>query len=136
MGYPTDLNDRQWAFIEPIFKNAAGNYGNRSKWDKRLLVNAVRYLNKTGCQWYLLPKEFPPYTTVSSFFHRAKVNGIWEKINRALVEADRVQKDRTPEPSYSYIDSQSAKTTGAAEERGYDGGKKNKGTQAAHYNGR
>ena len=124
MGYPTDLTDRQWEFIKPILENAVGKYGNRSKWDKRLLVNAVRYLKKTGCQWYLLPKDFPPYTTVSSFFHRAKVMGIWEEINKALVEADRIQKGRSPSPSHALIDSQSAKTTGAAEERGYDGGKK------------
>ena len=108
-------------------KKEVGNYGNRAKWSKRILINAVRYLDKTGCQWELLPNDFPPYTTVSSFFHRAKVDGIWEEINRALVEADRVQKGRSPEPSYALIDSQSAKTTGAADERGYDGGKKVKG---------
>jgi len=124
MGYATDLTDKQWEFIEPIFKKHVGKYGNRSKWDKRVLMNAVRYLNKTGCQWHLLPKDFPPYTTVSSFFHRAKVDGIWEEINQELVKADRVQKGRSPDPSYALIDSQSAKTTGAAQERGYDGGKK------------
>jgi len=126
MSYPTDLNDAQWAYLEPIFKYAVGNYGNRAFWDKRVLVNAVLYLNKTGCQWNMLPKDFPPYTTVSSFYHRAKANGIWELVTKALVKADRQEKGRSPEPSYVLIDSQSTKTTGASDERGIDGGKKSK----------
>jgi putative transposase len=124
MGYPTDLTDAQWEFIEPIFKLKVGNYGNRSKWSKRLLMDAVLYLNKTGCQWEMLPNEFPPYTTVSSFYHRAKANGIWEMINESLVELERMESGRSPEPTYCLIDSQSVKTTGASEERGIDGGKK------------
>lgn len=126
MGYTTDLTDRQRAFNEPIFKRMVGNYGNRMKWNKRTLVNAALYLNKTGCQWKLLPNDFPPYTTVSSFYHMAKENGVWELIAMALVELDREKNGRTPKPSYALIDSQSAKTTGAAEERGIDGGKKRK----------
>lgn len=78
MGYPTDLTDGQWEIIKPLFDSSRGNYGNRSKWEKRLLVNVVFYLNKTGCQWSMLPSDFPPYTTISSFFHRAKEKGIWE----------------------------------------------------------
>ena len=100
MVYPSDLNDKQWEFIEPIFKRMIGNYGNRSKWSKRFLVNAVLYLNKTGCQWSMLPHDFPPYTTVSSFYHRARANGIWELITEAPVEADRVKSGRAPEPAY------------------------------------
>ena len=126
MGYPSDLTDAQWDFIKEIFDEYTGNYGNRSKWDKRILVNAVMYINKTGCQWSMLPKDFPPYTTVSSFFHRAKVKGLWPDMNRRLVEFARVSSGRSPEPSYALIDSQSAKTTGNAEGRGYDGGKKQK----------
>jgi len=128
MGYSTDLTDAQWEFIEPIFKGAVGNYGNRTVWSKRVLMNAVLYLNKTGCQWELLPNDFPPYTTVSSFYHRAIANGIWVQINKALVELERLSRERTPEPTYGLIDSQSVKTIGASEERGIDGGKKNKGS--------
>jgi len=128
MGYSTDLTDEQWKFIEPIFKKMVGSYGNRAKWDKRILMNAVLYLNKTGCQWSLLPSDFPPYTTVSSFYHRAIKNGVWELITQALVKLDRTKNGREPDPTYALIDSQSTKTIGASEERGIDGGKKNKGT--------
>ncbi len=124
MGYPTDLSDKQWEFIEPIFKRAVGNHGNMAFWSKRVLINAVLYLNKTGCQWKMLPNDFPPYTTVSSFYHRAKADGTWDNVLMALVESDREASGREPEPSYALIDSQSVKTTGAAENRGFDGGKK------------
>jgi putative transposase len=124
MSYPTDLTDEQWAVIEPIFKLMIGNYGNRSKWSKRELINAVQYLTKTGCQWTMLPKDFPPHNTVWSFFRRARDNGTWQLINAELVALSRLQAGKKADPTYSLIDSQSTKTTSAAEERGIDGGKK------------
>ena len=90
------------------------------------------YLVKTGCQWRFIPKEYPPWKTVYSFYKRAKDRRVWEKIMYDLVETSRIQMGRNPNPSYGIIDSQSVKTTGAAENRGIDGGKKNKRPQASH----
>ena len=126
MGYATDLNDAQWAFIEPRFLEFVGKYGNRSKWPKRDLVNAVLYLTKTGCQWHLLPNDFPPCYTVHSFYRRARKSGLWEVITADLVALARIVAGREEMPTYGIIDSQSAKTTSASEERGIDGGKKRK----------
>jgi transposase len=124
MPYPSDLSDTEWSLVEDLF--AVGNYGTSRKHEIRDLLNAVFYLTKTGCQWRFLPNDFPPYSTVHSFFHRAKKRGVWEKMLQRLVSKSRVAQGRMPEPTFSLIDSQSVKTTGAANNRGIDGGKKSK----------
>lgn len=126
MGYSTGLTDAQWELIEPIFSTRKGT--NLVKHSKRDLVNAVLYLVKTGCQWRLLPHDFPPYVTVWSFYWRAVKSGKWEQAMALLVEKTRVKAGRNPTPTYGLIDSQSTKTTLASEDRGYDGGKKNQGS--------
>jgi putative transposase len=122
MPYPSDLSEQQWLLIKGHFKT--GNYGKSRKHKQIDLVNAVFYLIKTGCQWRFLPKEYPPWKTVYSFYKRAKDKGIWEKMMRDLVEKSRIKMGRKSDPSYSLIDSQSVKTTDKAKERGIDGGKK------------
>ena len=119
--YSTDLTDSQWAIIEPLFSGMRNR-----KWPKRELVNAVFYLVKTGCQWRQLPHDFPPYSTVHSFYRRARLSGLWDRILEHLVKVTRVNAGRNPNPSYAIIDSQSVKTSAASKERGYDGGKKRK----------
>jgi transposase len=125
MIYPSDLTDGQWALIERYFD--VGNYGKKHKYAKRDMVNAVFYIIKTGCQWRYLPKDYPPWKSVYSFYMRAKQRGIWEGIMKMLIEKDRVAMGRKAQPSYSLIDSQSVKTTDKAVARGIDGGKKSKG---------
>ena len=120
--YSTDLTDRQWAEIEPLFKGMR-NY----RWSKRELTNAVLYLVDSGCKWRQLPHDFPPYSTVYSFFRRAKISGLWDRIMKHMVIKTRTKAGRNEDPTYAIIDSQSAKTTDSSEERGFDGGKKRKG---------
>ena len=98
----------------------------RSVEEKREQINAVFYFVTTGCQWRNLPKDFPNWKTVYSFYRRACLNGTWDKIQRKLVKKVRVASGRKEEPTYALIDSQSVKTTAANEKRGYDGGKKRK----------
>ena len=117
--YTSDLTDSQWDQIEEHFQGMRTR-----KWAKRELVNAVLYFEKTGCQWRLLPHDFPPFATVWSFYRRAKLTGLWERILRSLVEQTRIDAGREGNPTYGIIDSQSVKTTCAADERGIDGGKK------------
>ena len=119
--YETDLTDEQWEVIEPLFVGMRNR-----KWDKRELLNAVLYLVKTGCQWRNLPHDFPPYPTVYSFFRRAKLNGLWDRILEQVVKITREKAVRAPQPTFAIIDSQSVKTTSYGEQRGYDGGKKRK----------
>lgn len=122
MRYTSDLTDAQWEMIK--------NYipvGNKSKYEKRELVNAVLYVVKTGCQWRNLPSDFPKWKAVYAFFFRSKEKGIWEKIMQFLVKEARKKAGRREDPSYGLIDSQSVKTIYASDERGIDGGKKQKG---------
>lgn len=126
MSYPSDLSEAQWDLIKHYFDT--GNYGKSRKYEQKTLVNAVFYITKTGCQWHFLPRDFPPYKTVYSFYKRAKDKGIWEKMMRDLVEKSRIHMGRNALPSYSLIDSQSVKTTGASQARGIDGGKKGQGS--------
>ena len=120
--YPSDLTDAEWEIIAGYLPN-----GNKSGHHKRSLVNAVFYIDKTGCQWRFLPKDYPPHDSVWSFYRRARESGVWEKVLDALVRKTRLKAGRNETPSYGIIDSQSAKTVGASEERGIDGGKKGEG---------
>ena len=122
MGYITNLTDKQWSMIEPIFTSNKGKH--LVKHSKRDLVNAVLYLVKTGCQWRLLPNDFPSHDTVWSFYRRAIISGKWEKAMDLLVKRIREDSGRKSTPTYGLIDSQSAKTTLASTDMGFDGGKK------------
>ena len=121
MAYPSDLQDKQWEMIKHYFPR-----GNQSKHDKRILMNGVLYVVRSGCQWRLLPQDFPSWKTVYTFYRRMCIATIWEKILDELVIRTRAQSGRNWEPTFCIIDSQSVKTIGAAKERGIDGGKKNK----------
>lgn len=121
MRYTSDLTDAQWEIIKNYFPA-----GNKSKYEKRELVNAVLYLVKTGCQWRNLPKDFPNWKAVSMFYYRTQKKGIWDEILKMLVRRTRKTKGKNENPTYALIDSQSVKTIYNGEKRGFDGGKKRK----------
>ena len=119
---PSNLTNRQWQVIRQLlpWKKKLG----RKPIDRRLIVNAILYVVRTGCQWRMLPNDFPNWNTVYGIFWRWCNDGTWEKIHDALREKVRRAVGKKSTPTAAIIDSQSIRTAEGGAARGYDAGKK------------
>ena len=109
--YETDLTDAQWAKIEPLFSALYDRGGRKPTYPRREIMNAILYVTRTGCQWRMLPHDFPPWDTVHHSFQRWTNTGLIQKVHGTLRTELRKSLDKEEHPSAGIIDSQSVKTT-------------------------
>ena len=124
--YDSDLTDAQWNLIQNMLPKPKSNdeTGGRPATNRREILNAILYAARTGCQWRLLPHDFPNWRTVYGYFALWHDAGVFETINDNLRIKVRVAAGRNPEPSAGIIDSQSVKIVANVGFSGFDGAKK------------
>ena len=97
--YPTDLTDEQWTFLQPYLPQPKWKSGGRGRppCDLRPIINGILYLNKTGCQWRMIPKEFGNWSTIYRYFKRWREQNLWAHIMEQLRQTERKTEGRNPE---------------------------------------
>lgn len=107
--YPSDVTDAEWVILEPLVPPVKAG-GRPARHHRREIMDAIRYVLRTGCAWRFLPHDFPPWQTVYHYFRVWRQDGTLEAIHTALREQLRVSLGRESTPSAAILDSQSVKT--------------------------
>ena len=108
--YPSDLSDAEWEILKQILPKPKG-FGHPVEVDFREILNGIFYVQRTGCQWEMMPHDLPPYSTVYRYFQKWQRKGIWQQMHDQIREKLRTQLGREEQSTVAIADSQSVKTT-------------------------
>jgi len=125
--YPSDLTEEEFAILAPHLPAQHNLRGRPRQVDLHVITNALSYWLRSGCQWRMLPKDFPPWKTVYSYYWRWCQAGVWQQMHETLYPRARLNKGRAPRPTAAILDSQSVKTCESGGPCGFDAGKNVKG---------
>jgi len=127
--YPSDVSDAEWEFLLPYLTLMREDAPQRAH-DMREVFNAIRYVVKTGCQWRMLPHDFPDWTVAYQQARRWMQAGVFEEITHDLRVILRLVLERNPQPSAVILDGRTLQSTPESGDRaGYDGAKKKNGSK-------
>jgi putative transposase len=127
--YSTDVSEAQWEVLQLLLPTPKWHPGGpgRKPMDLRQVINGIFYVNKTGCQWRMMPQDIGNGHTIYGYFRRWRLTGVWGRVMDPVRQWERQSQGRLPEPSACCADSQSIKTATQGEAVGFDGHKKIKG---------
>ena len=127
--YPTDVNEAPWEALQLLLPQPKWHPGGpgRKPMDLRRVINGIFYVNKTGCQWRMMPTDIGNGHTIYGYFRRWRQAGGWGRVMDTLHQWERQSQGRLPAPAACCADSQSIKTATQGEDVGFDGHKKVKG---------
>ena len=108
--YPSDLSDAEWEILQPLLPKPKG-FGHPVEVDFREILNGIFYVQRTGCQWEMLPHDLPPYSTVYNYFQKWQRKGIWQLLHDQVRQQLRTELGRNEQSTVAIADSQSVKTT-------------------------
>jgi transposase len=127
-GYDTSLTDGEWAVIEPLLPVRDPRHGGRPlKYDRRLILDTILYVLRTGCAWRHVPHDLAPWDAAYRWFAAWTADGTWRRVHDVLRDRVRERDGRDRQPTAAVLDSQSVKSAEGGEAIGFDAGKRVRG---------
>lgn len=88
--YPSDVTQKEWLIVKPLLPQS-GKLGRPPRYSRRVMLNAMMYVVRSGCTWRMMPKEFPHWRLVYYYFAKWQSLGVWQRLNDALRDRVRVK---------------------------------------------
>jgi transposase len=126
--YPSDLSDAGWAVLQPLMPvRDARKGGARRRYDDRLVLDAIFFVLRSGCQWRMIPRDLLPWDAAYRWYRHWRRDGTWDRVHDTLRDLVRAADGRDPEPSAAVLDAQSIVSGEGGQARGFDMAKRTRG---------